>query len=103
VTKLTTEQAKAATQGQEPSCGGYGSELRYEDHEDGVVLTLLADWAPRHSEPQALLTALTDGHENRPAEVTFRWPDHHGGWEAEETRDLPGLLAHLADQASEGG
>lgn len=92
----TLQQVKDVFEGQEPGRGGYGSKFTFEEHKDGVVVTLLADWAPRYSEPKVLVTTLTDG------QVTFRFPDGFGNWDEERTQDASGLCEHLADQASEG-
>jgi len=56
--KLTVEQVKAVFSGREPSVGGYGSTWEYTEHEDGVVLKLVAEWLPRSERPQVLITNL---------------------------------------------
>lgn len=89
-------KVREAFEGKEPSCGGYGSEFRFQEREDGVLVELEAEWAARHCTPSALVTEV-DG-EN----VTFQFlkygePD---GDVRKET--VEGLSRWLGEQASEG-
>lgn len=77
-----------------PSCGGYGSEFTFTEREDGVLVELEADWAPRHCTPSCLVTSV-EGES-----VTFQFL-HYGEPDGDErTRTADELCSWLGEQAS---
>jgi len=57
---VTVEQVKALLDGNEPGRGDYGSEFEYEQREDKVLVTFLAEWRPRYEKQEFLVSAVTE-------------------------------------------
>jgi len=96
---VTVEQVAAVlTKDVAPGCGGYGSEFSFEQHEDGVVVDLKAEWAPRYVEVKVLVVGL--GEEDGEQTVQYRDSTRNGFSSTVETETVESLCDLLRDQAS---